>query len=80
MPPKRRRSSINAAVTAPLPTVPKPPSSKIARRKSSGVGTSAAAIRRRSSLPVVAPAKITPRNSLAEQDLPKPTPYSDVSF
>ena len=80
MPPKRRRSSINTAATAPLPAppIPQPSTSKIPRRKSSGVTTSTAAARRRSSLPTVVPAKITPRNSLVEEDLPKPTPYADV--
>lgn len=80
MPPKRHRSSINPA-TAPLPPPFTPSPSKIPRRKSSVIAapssstTTATAGRRRSNITT---AKITPRNSLAEEDIQKPTPYADV--
>lgn len=71
--PPRRQSSINTT-TAPLP--PQSPS-KIPRRKSVVNTSSTTTTRRQSTLPTPTE-RITPRNSLAEEELPRETPYAAV--
>src|SRR5271154_5621664 len=76
MPPKRRRSSTNTAITAPIPSLSQPSPSRIPRRKSVTASTSATAARR-PSIPS-ANERVTPRTSLVEDDIPKPTPHGIV--